>query len=87
MRKQTKRRARMLAQLLFQIFHQGKTGTLQHRGCFFRAFFRMLHKLLSQSLHASHQLRRRILAHHFQRTHNLVQLLAHHAQRPAINRG
>ena len=84
--KQAKRRARPVAQLALQVFEKRETRTLHRRCGLVAADLRPLDELLNGSLHAAHHLRCNALAHHVERAHHLVQLLACHSQVARVQR-
>ena len=86
LRKQAHGRAWPLAELRLQVLDQCEPGTLQRVCRLLSAFFGMQHELLNRALHAANHLCRHRLAHHVQRAHHLVQLLARHAQLAGVHR-
>ena len=85
--KQRHRRNRLVRQHPFEVFRQGKTGTLNFGGSILGALLGLLHKLLHGSFHGPEHQRRRGQTHHLQRANGLMQLLPRNAQLARINGG
>ena len=80
LREQCHRRGGLAFEHSFQIFRQREAGTLYLVRGILTAQLRALHEFLRQGFHAAQYLGRSTQAHHFQRSHGLVQLLARYAQ-------
>ena len=80
-------RARFLAQLILKVVDQRKAGALQLRSFGFTASLRAQHVLLYGRFHGANHLGRQTLAHHVERAHHLMQVLASDTQLACVHRG
>ena len=85
LRKQSHRGGRLALEYAFEVFGEGKTGTLHLVGGVVTAQLRTLDKLLRKCLHRTQHLGGRPQPDHLECTHGLVQLLARDAQLAGIH--
>ena len=83
--KQGHGRHRLVGQHAFEVLGQRKAGVFDFPDGVLAAMLRLLHELLHSRFHGAQHQHRPGQAHHLQRTHRLMELLAGNAQLAGVN--